>query len=419
MKSESLENAVSREKAFTSIIQKSRSKLSFQKNNRTLEPSPNREVKFSSYRKDQAYMAKPYRTKMSKTVLSPVEKKSRPVLVQAETRKISKGWRRDRKGQLGTKSFIQKRRLTPVLLVLTGGLFFTLVWGIFFSFGLVRSNLKADNNALTKIKVDIEQDYQERIERTKKEVMPDKVVIKGEYANWQDILMAHRVLYPNINTFTLVSVRPLWKQFNTLNFTLEKGTENILIVEKKHKSLEEVLSENIKDPNTLSQALEMAKHLTTLYNDGPSSQGFVLPVPGYTEIYSYYGWRPWPLNPNEMDFHSGIDFPAPMGTPVVATQHAVVKEVYYPWPNEGYSTDAVSDTNIIVLKHANGLTTAYWHLKSIYVAEGQEVKQGQVIGTVGSTGPSTGPHLHFVVCNPNDPNAHGNNKTVDPYPYLF
>jgi murein DD-endopeptidase MepM/ murein hydrolase activator NlpD len=86
--------------------------------------------------------------------------------------------------------------------------------------------------------------------------------------------------------------------------------------------------------------------------------------------------------------HSGIDLAAPTGTPIDAADSGYVQIVG--WDNTGYG-------NMILLNHGNGFLTRYGHLSAFNVEPGQSVKRGGLIGRVGSTGHSTGPHLHFEV----------------------
>lgn len=86
--------------------------------------------------------------------------------------------------------------------------------------------------------------------------------------------------------------------------------------------------------------------------------------------------------------HRGIDLGAGVGTPVMASDGGFIS--YAGWDNTGYG-------NLIKVNHGNGFETLYGHLSAFYVVPGQAVSRGQVIGAVGNTGRSTGPHLHFEV----------------------
>jgi murein DD-endopeptidase MepM/ murein hydrolase activator NlpD len=123
---------------------------------------------------------------------------------------------------------------------------------------------------------------------------------------------------------------------------------------------------------------------------GTSSSGFIWPVNGV--VTSGFGWR-WGR------MHEGIDIAAPSGTPIRAAAAGTV--IYAGWMG-GYG-------NLVIIDHGNGLATAYGHQSAIYVGGGS-VSQGTVIGAVGSTGNSTGPHLHFEV--------RVNGSPVDPMGYL-
>lgn len=132
----------------------------------------------------------------------------------------------------------------------------------------------------------------------------------------------------------------------------------------------------------------------------PYSGGKVAwPCPASSRITSQYGYR---ILFGVRDFHTGIDIGASTGTNIVAAESGTVILANYGW-NGGYG-------NYIIISHGNGLTTRYAHASKLYVSAGQTVSRGQVIAGVGSTGNSTGPHLHFEV------RINGNN--VDPKPYL-
>jgi murein DD-endopeptidase MepM/ murein hydrolase activator NlpD len=111
----------------------------------------------------------------------------------------------------------------------------------------------------------------------------------------------------------------------------------------------------------------------------------IWPVQG--EVTAGFGERADPFS-GEDAFHPGVDIAAPAGTPVRAAADGIVLEAGR--EDAGYG-------NEIVIDHGYGIATRYGHLRRIFILEGQEVKQGQIIGTVGMTGRATGPHLHYEV----------------------
>ncbi|NLV24249.1 MAG: M23 family metallopeptidase [Deltaproteobacteria bacterium] len=121
------------------------------------------------------------------------------------------------------------------------------------------------------------------------------------------------------------------------------------------------------------------------------------PVRG--RVSSHFGVRKSPFSGRQI-FHEGIDIAAPAGTPVFASAKGTVSTASYA---AGYG-------NLIVIDHGNGYQTAYGHNSKIFVKVGQQVKKGQKIAAVGSTGRSTGPHLHYEV------RLHG--KPVNPRKFL-
>jgi murein DD-endopeptidase MepM/ murein hydrolase activator NlpD len=114
------------------------------------------------------------------------------------------------------------------------------------------------------------------------------------------------------------------------------------------------------------------------------NSSFVYPLSNPAPITSRFGWRTHPITGSRR-FHAGVDIGAPMGAPVVATGSGTI--VSAGW-NGGYG-------KAIVIQHNGVQQTLYGHLSEIFVQPGQQIEQGTVIGRVGSTGNSTGPHLHF------------------------
>lgn len=120
-----------------------------------------------------------------------------------------------------------------------------------------------------------------------------------------------------------------------------------------------------------------------------------------TRIASGFGTRIDPVY-KVPKFHAGLDFTAPVGTPIYATADGVVKEA-------GYNAGGYG--NRVVISHGYGYETLYGHMYRIKTRSGRKVRRGEVIGYVGSTGKSTGPHCHYEV--------HRSNNPVDPVYYFY
>lgn len=130
------------------------------------------------------------------------------------------------------------------------------------------------------------------------------------------------------------------------------------------------------------------KKLQELYNDYTQSyDGLIWPSRSCKRISSYYGMRLHPIY-GYYKMHTGIDIGASYGTDIISSADGVVTNVIY---NEGgYGW-------YIMVYHGDGITTLYAHCSKVIAKVGQNVKQGQVIALVGSTGASTGPHIHYEV----------------------
>ncbi len=129
----------------------------------------------------------------------------------------------------------------------------------------------------------------------------------------------------------------------------------------------------------------------------PSVSGFQWPI--NAPVSSGFGYRVHPIFGTKR-LHKGLDLGAGSGTPIAAAKDGVVLSAGW---QGGYG-------NTVVISHGDGITTLYAHQSSINVSAGQQVSRGDIVGYVGSTGWSTGPHLHFEV--------RVNGTAVDPRPYL-
>jgi len=122
-----------------------------------------------------------------------------------------------------------------------------------------------------------------------------------------------------------------------------------------------------------------------------------LPVNGY--VTDGFGMRRNPFNGEGREVHEGLDIAVDFGTPVTSTADGLV---IYAAPHAGYG-------NLVIVYHSNGITTRYGHLSRIAVEAGQRVRRSDQIGNAGSTGRSTGPHVHYEIRE--------NDQSVDPLRY--
>jgi murein DD-endopeptidase MepM/ murein hydrolase activator NlpD len=116
--------------------------------------------------------------------------------------------------------------------------------------------------------------------------------------------------------------------------------------------------------------------------------GALLPdgLPVSARLTGRFGMRAHPIS-GGMRAHSGVDLAAPYGSPIVATADGVIGTAGW---SGGYGL-------LVAISHGGGVQTRYGHLSRLNVAAGQQVRRGDVIGFVGSTGESTGPHVHYEV----------------------
>ena len=122
-------------------------------------------------------------------------------------------------------------------------------------------------------------------------------------------------------------------------------------------------------------------------------------------ISSGFGWRTDPHYKTKK-FHAGLDFSAPIGTPIYATGDGVIEKAI----QRRYNTKAGLG-NFVKIKHGYGYQTLYGHMSKVVVRKGQKVKRGQIIGYVGNTGKSTAAHLHYEVVR--------NGKKVNPVDFFY
>ena len=171
------------------------------------------------------------------------------------------------------------------------------------------------------------------------------------------------------------------------------------IVLNTNQFIKTTKSELEKEENELESEIEKIAAQSVVNGEGQVISSGSWPVPGHSRISSPYGYRIHPIF-NTKKMHTGIDIPAPTGTPTVSIDSG---KVIFAGTKGGYG-------KTVMIQHDDGKVTLYAHNSALTVSVGQRVKKGQVVAKIGSTGNSTGPHLHFEV--------RINGKHVNPVPYI-
>lgn len=168
---------------------------------------------------------------------------------------------------------------------------------------------------------------------------------------------------------------------------VDKLIAQIMAKEAQLAALESELrsAANSMDAEIRKKEQELQALLAT-QNPIVSESGFMWPLPAYDTLSSLFGNRVHPIT-GLANNHTGIDVPAPSGTPILAGKSGIVLISAY---HSSYG-------NYVVIAHANGQSTLYAHMVQRGCSEGDSVTQGSVIGYVGTTGSSTGNHLHFEI----------------------
>ena len=252
-------------------------------------------------------------------------------------------------------------------------------------------------------------DFLGRLEFLKKIAQQDSELVEEIRAEREEITVKKQELESNQAKMELLQKRV---EANRQELDQQKDLQEVKLKEIKSNRFEaekdqaQAEADNKRVEELIRQKLTPVNRGNSGSNSGSNSDTpalgsgqFAWPVPGHSRVSSPYGWRNHPIFGNKR-FHSGIDIPAPTGSKAAAADNGTV--IHAGWLG-GYG-------NAIIIDHGEGVSTLYGHLNSIEVGSGQAVTRGQRIAGVGSTGNSTGPHVHFEV--------RVNGKHTSPWPYL-
>ena len=273
--------------------------------------------------------------------------------------------------------------------------------------------------------------------RIRREILQDRIVALYESGDilYLDVLLSSNTLSDFISNYYMLgeivkydndlldSIEEQKDEIENIKTSLENSKKDLQDKRKEKEKVTIALENSITIKNTYIDKLSEEERLTQERIDKyqeelnkietqivaitsmTSEEGYVggefaWPAPGYTTITSPFGARIHPVLKIQR-MHSGTDIGAPMGAYAVAANDGVVIASTY--NTGGYG-------NMVIIDHGGGVTTLYAHGSELIAQVGQTVKRGDIIMKVGSTGMSTGPHLHFEI--------RINGKAIDPLPYI-
>lgn len=249
---------------------------------------------------------------------------------------------------------------------------------------IISSIAKADRELIEYIKTQIDtiKKTEERLKVDREKVTVTKAEVESERQGYQDAVNAKneymKVLEKNIDAYKIEfeKAQSDWQNLDLEILKLQKEIEVQKKREEEAKKRAERASAN--RTNRVNSNISVASRP----RDG---QAYTWPVPGHYSISSPFGYRTHPIL-GYSKFHSGVDIPAPSGTPIVAAKSGTV---ILSRLMSGYG-------NVIMIDHGDTVTV-YAHCSALNKSVGDSVSAGDVVAFVGSTGLSTGPHLHFEV----------------------
>lgn len=232
-----------------------------------------------------------------------------------------------------------------------------------------------------------DRDMMMKLKATKEALVTKKAELENEKASL-DLLMAEA---QNEQDKTELLVADKRQSIDVYDGQINEAEDNAAALEKYIKEQEMIIAE-LEEIERKRQEQD-----TEIMYDGGK---MMWPLSGYSQLSDDYGMRNDPFGGPGQAMHHGIDIPAPAGTPIYAAYDGQVAWSYHNW----------SAGNWVGIDHGNGVYTVYMHMSKRIATEGQYVKKGDIIGLVGTTGSSTGNHLHFAV--------RVNGSYVNPHDYV-
>lgn len=220
-----------------------------------------------------------------------------------------------------------------------------------------REKLELEIQNLDLYKIDLENQMQE-VENLKSELVGKKEELESELKKVKDLEKEYQ------------------DKYDSLDEDVRNKRDELIRIQQDNEQLEKQLSDYL---NSINNSGSVGGSNTV------SPSGYLRPSTG--AITSNYGWRVHPVRGTK-SMHTGVDFGGKTGDTIIASRAGEV--AFAGWYNNVYG-------NVVILNHGGGYQTFYAHMSGVSVSKGQVVDQGQRVGFMGSTGLSTGAHLHFEV----------------------
>ena len=224
------------------------------------------------------------------------------------------------------------------------------------------------------------------------EILDTMKAARESLVNDRTQLVAERTQLQNKKAELSAQNKQMQSKQNELNSSVKEARLSAAEAQQAQKNAQAAIESDEMNYEAVKKEIQKLIAAAAASKPQLSFSGFICPLKSYTRISSEYGWRKNPVS-GVNKLHAGTDFAAPGGTPIYAAASGYVQVAG--WSSGGYG-------NYVIIYHGkmtdgNAYSTLYGHMRSVATSAGKYVKQGELIGYVGSTGNSTGNHLHLEV----------------------
>ena len=224
------------------------------------------------------------------------------------------------------------------------------------------------------------------------EILDTMKAARESLVNDRTQLVAERTQLQNKKAELSAQNKQMQSKQNELNSSVKEARLSAAEAQQAQKNAQAAIESDEMNYEAVKKEIQKLIAAAAASKPQLSFSGFICPLRSYTRISSEYGWRKNPVS-GVNKLHAGTDFAAPAGTPIYAAASGYVQVAG--WSTGGYG-------NYVIIYHGkmsdgNTYTTLYAHMRSVATSAGKYVKQGELIGYVGTTGNSTGNHLHLEV----------------------